>query len=562
MATILDRYRVISLPDSCGGDLTKAKYTGLTPARFEAMATTEYNLARVIAESAEARAVGVVHSSLYELLTSRIKEVDKGDIQERKVAGQSIILPYTYRQRKTNILPDVFSVTAGSANPGAGVGGVPASAWDITIGLGPSWLQSPVTNLERYFLPGEFVYIENVNSAGTKGTNRDVRVTPFKVIASVNLTSTTAKLTVAANRTDTGWGTMSAAEKAVYQPTFGVIRGGTNSVHDMESWCKNQASDMSRSLLVDWHQTSRYTVCHNDVFDDTLDRVLAGDVNEFLKKFQYIPLTEQNKQQRAIYERKWMYDVLFGDVIDENQTPETYASLPQVVDPDDGTVYGYKSRALGLRTLLKNEGQVVDMHGGDLDLAVVVDLARKVKYTREMSGENVEKICFMTDKDTATKIDLKVLAYLKSVFGYNITQFYKGGEILDGTGVRFTYKEYELPGVEFKIAIFIHKYFTDRITFFGDGTGGAQGSVNFKEGAKALWAIDWSDFNIGIVGTNSAKREYRGKTMADANPLFSCVITPNTKHYELRSTTWTTQLGDAKRSLVIENFDGVKDIVL
>ena len=97
-------------------------------------------------------------------------------------------------------------------------------------------------------------------------------------------------------------------------------------------------------------------------------------------------------------------------------------------------------------------------------------------------------------------------------------------------------------------------YFTDRVTNFGDGSGGSNGSVNFKSRGRAIWAIDWSDFNVGIVATNSAKREYRGKVYADANSLFSCVITPNTKHYDLRSTTWTTQLGDAKRHVLIENF--------
>ena len=83
---------------------------------------------------------------------------------------------------------------------------------------------------------------------------------------------------------------------------------------------------------------------------------------------------------------------------------------------------------------------------------------------------------------------------------------------------------------------------------------GANSSVDFRASGRSIWLIDWSDFNIGVVATNSAKREYKGKVTAEANSLFSCVIALNTKHYDLRSTTWTTQLGDAARHLVIENF--------
>ena len=121
--------------------------------------------------------------------------------------------------------------------------------------------------------------------------------------------------------------------------------------------------------------------------------------------------------------------------------------------------------------------------------------------------------------------------------------------------VAFTYKKYDIPTIGFQIAVFVDQYFTDRATFFGDGSGGLNGSVDFKTRGRAIWAIDWTDFNIGIVATNQAKREYKGKVFSEANALFATVITPNTKHYDLRSTTWTTQLGDAKRHVLIENYN-------
>lgn len=557
--SLLDKHRIVSIPDSCGGTLTAATITGLTPDRFAAMANTEYNLARVIAESLEARAVGVVPRSLNELLMSRIKEVGKGEIQRRKVGKQSIVMPFTYRRRKTNIASDVFSIVSGAANAAAGttVGGItyPSSSWDIVVGVGPSKYASNLTALERYFLPGQYLFVENFDSTGAVGA-KTAYMTAFKIIKSVNTSSTTATVTIAANYSTAGWAALSAGQKAVFHPTFGVVQVGLNNVHDMESWCYNEASDLSQSLIVDWHQTSRYTQCHNDEYDRILGEIVGGKVNEFIGNFQYLPLAEQNKRQRLQYEKKFMNSIFYGQRINELQSPETYDQLPQVVDPDDGTVYEYKANALGLRTLLAAENQVVDAGGGPLDLDLLFSLAYDLKRNREVDGSTVTVVDFMTDKDTANIIDIVLLKYLRDTFGYNVTQFYEPGKVLDGSGVvKFTYKKYDIPAIGFQIAIFVDPYFTDRVTQFGDGSGGANGAVNFKSRGRAIWAIDWTDFDIGVIGTNSANREYRGETFANANSLYSCVITPNTKHYELRSTTHTTRLGDAKRSLMIENFN-------
>lgn len=555
---LLDKHRIVNVPDGCGGTLTAATITGLTPATFEAMANTEYNLARVIAESLEARAVGVVPRSLNELLMSRIKEVGKGEIQKRKVGKQSIIMPFTYRRRRTNVASDYFSITGGTANVNAGTttGGVtyPTSAWDITVGLGPSPYASSLTSIEKYFLPGQYVFVENLDDAGAAGA-RTAYMTAFKIIRAVNATSTTATITIAANYTTAGWAALSAGQKAVFQPTFGVVQIGTNNVNDFESWCYNEASELSQSLIADWHQTSRYTQCHNDEYDRILNEITNGKVNEFLSTFQWMPLAEQNKRHRLQFEKKWMNSIFYGQRIDEKQAPDTYDELPQVVDPDDGTVYEYKANALGIRTLLAAESQVIDAAGGPLDLDLLFSLAYDIKRNREVDGSTVTVVDFMTDKDTAHAIDIVLLKHLRDTFGYNVTQFYEPGKVLDASGVvKFTYKKYDIPQIGFQIAIFVDQYFTDRVTQFGDGSGGSNGSVDFKSRGRAIWAIDWSDMDIGIVATNTAKREYRGETYANANSLFSCVITPNTKHYELRSTTWTVRLGDAKRSLMIENF--------
>jgi hypothetical protein len=558
---LTDKVRIVSVPDGCGGTLTKASITGLTPAALAAYNKIEHDKARVIAEAAEARAIGVVPRTLNDLLFSRISEIDKNALNKRSVAGQSLILPFSYRNRRANLGYEYFNIASGEAHASAGstVNGIvyPTSAWEVVVNVGPSSRASALTNLHRFFLPGEYMYVENVDSAGVAGVDRDKRVTAFKIITASTVGGVT-KVTIAANRTAAWWAAATNEEKAIFQPVFGVAHVGTNSVGDYESWCANQPSDFSKSLLIDWHQTSRYTQCYNDVYEEVLNKILSGNVNEVEKNYMWLSLKEQNAMQRQVFEDKLAKDIFFGDIIDEKQlNPELYASLPPIQDPEDGTVYGYKARALGLRTLLANEQRVIDMHGGPLDLDLLWSLSYEVYRNRRVSGDSVDCIDWMTDKDTAHLLNIAFLDFLRKNYGYNTTQFLEMGKVMDGAKVAYRYNRYTFPGLGFDIAIFVEEFFTDRVLAFGDGSnvGGAQGnSTDFKASGRSIWLIDWSDFNLGIVATNSAKREYKGKITAEANSLFSCVIAMNTKHYDLRSTTWTSQLGDAARHLVVENY--------
>src|SRR5690606_31710018 len=99
-------------------------------------------------------------------------------------------------------------------------------------------------------------------------------------------------------------------------------------------------------------------------------------------------------------------------------------------------------------------------------------------------------------------------------------------------------------------------FFDDRLSAFGDGSGGLQGSVDNKSRGRWLMGFDWNDLTIGVVETNSVRREYKGETTANANSTWSCVMKLNTKTYDLQSTTWDVEIGDFERHLLVENFSG------
>ena len=550
---LTDRVRIVSIPEGCGGTLSAASITGLTPATLASYNLVEHNKAKVIAMAKEAREIGVIGSSLMDLFYSRIQEVGKDALVKSSLPGmQSVILPYSYRNRKARIGNAQFLITAGSVNANAGttVGGIvyPDSARNIVVGVGPGYV-SNVTDLHRYFLPGTFVYVEGINTGTSAKT-----VTPLKVVTA----STTAGVTtvvVAANRTDTWWGTATNGEKAPYQPTHGVLYLGNNNVSDYESWCYNEPTNLSRSLIVDYFTTSRYTQCITQVYEDTLKGILAGEVNELAKSYNYLSIAEQNKQMAKQHESKTLNDLFYSDIEDENQSPETYNLLPPVLDAvDDSLVLGYKARALGIRTLLANAGQVIDLTGGPLDLDVLLEKLYDLYRIRKADGSNVEVIDLMTDKDTAAVLRGAFRAIQTAFYGADAGKYYTTGQVLEGVRAMFKYEKFQIPALPFDVAVFVHEFFTDRIAAFGDGSGGLNGSVNLKNSARTIMALDWSDIVWAIQGTNSARREFGGKVSADALELFSCRIKLNPKKIDLRSVTWTLQIGDELRSLMLENY--------
>jgi len=145
---------IIKVDSSCGCTLTKASFTGLTKSQFESLSGKELDLARVIASTAEAKALGVRENGLATLLRSSIKNV-KDTLNTVKFGEQSIILPYTQRPQRRILNANYFNIVSSADNAEAGAT-LPANTIDLTVDLGSSPWKSPLKNIERYFLPGHF----------------------------------------------------------------------------------------------------------------------------------------------------------------------------------------------------------------------------------------------------------------------------------------------------------------------------------------------------------------------------------------------------------------------
>ena len=594
--------RIVKVDDSTGCTLTNASIKGLTPAEFEALSNKEIDLARVIASSAEAKMLGVQERGLTTLLNSSITNI-KPLINKVNVAEQSMILPYIQRRQRSVMNANYFTV---SANVAAADTDAADAAYNVvnaddgdrvlTVDLGASdWASGGITGIERYFLPGGFLVFN-----GWDSSNAAVEV-QYKILGSAAVTNaiSQAKVTVRPIGADIAQATIAGGQessgfdattwaayagKADYELTVGVLQTIANNVNDFEEWCRNQPTDLSVKLIVNWLQTTRESRQVDETYKETLAKIMSGKVNPYLKSMVYQPLAEQNKIASKASNAQWTRGVWYNQALSDKQTPETYMQLPAVTDPEDNScTLEYKANALGIKALLREADRVKDNLGNVLTIDQLMADMYYLKRNREQDGTTVSVIDCMTDRFTYNDFYEKMATYYKNKYGIDsFTRNMQLNQQIKHDGlVLFNYSLYDLPEVGCQLAVFHDPYFDDLLnvggSLFGatvdpsggklwkaDGTrsttdvmGDSDGQAAYQKSARALWFIDWSDIKIGIAGTNAVTRK---QPHPDVQREYKCRMAHKETEYSLRSTTWTTMMDVPARHLLIENFDLGLDI--
>ena len=526
--------RLIQVDDSCGCTLTRANIRAFTRQDFEDQQFKEVGMDRIIAQTKEARLAGVRERTLSDLLLSR--HVALG---ESKGGGsQSVIAPFTLVPRRNVVNANYFQIEAGTGTTSVAHTSTHTGVWEVTVNTGSSAFKSNLTGIEKHFIPGMIVNVEYViggggNAAGTA---------QYKIIASANANAggvEKANVVLEPNVSASGWTSYSAAQKAVYQPGGGTLMILANSVSDFESYCQNPPSTNDLTLLEYWSQTTRWTHCWNDEYVKALEAPLTSN---FLKKFRLLPLAQQRKQQEMMMEQAFYNTVFYGDRINENQTVETYQSLPQIMDPADSScALEFKANTLGVRSQLTACGRVSDSAGAALNLDTLLETCYSLKRSRETTSGNIEVIDAMTDRFTAAKIRDLMLKYYADKYSSSSTLFFQPGQKITYNGATvLEYNVYDLPDQGVQLAVFTDPFFDDKLAAFDTAN---------KSRARGLWLVDWSDVSINVAKTRSVKRQTNV-----ADNLYNCVIQPNVNHYSLNSKTFELRIGDTNRHAMIENF--------
>jgi hypothetical protein len=517
--------------------MTRASIFAMTRQIFEDQAFTEVGMDRIIGQAKEAKMTGVQENTLSMLLNSKWAPI-KTTTAYKNPADGSVIAPFILRPQRHRVNANGFVLESGNVHPTAGVGAIPASAWQFVVTNESSIFASPLASIEKYFLPGRYIAVLNKSSVTGIG-----RTLVYKILSAVNANAggvEKALVSVEPNYSAAGWAALSAGDKAVYQATHGLLIPMANSVSDYESWCYQDPTPNTAKLLVYWLQTVRETHCYNDEY---IKALMAPNTSNFFKKFRTMPLAEQRRQQSMAAELAFYNTVFFGQRINEFQVSDsTYRSLPQVVDPaNTSCVLEYKANALGIEQQLADCGRVIDMAGQPLNLDLVKEALYSLKRHRSATSGSIETIDALTDRRTADNILTIMTRYYKDKYAWDVTRFYKPGEKLIFNGeVIVQYNEYEFSDEMVKLAVISNEFFDDHLGMF---------PLADKSRGRYLWLIDWSDVELGLAGTASANRQ----TNIYDN-LYKCVIKPNIDHYLLNSKTFTVIIEDPNRHLLIRNF--------
>lgn len=540
--------RIVKVDSACGCTLTRTTITGLSPADIVALGYKEIYLTKAILDAQEAKMLGVPENPLMTLLNSRIKDV-KDQLSEVKIDGQSIVMPFIQRTQRSFINANYFTVLAGGLTPGAGANGIPVSAWDLTLGLGNSPFQTQLADIQRFFVPGTTLIVKTWDGVNTK-TARTLVFTIYAAVEADVGNTVKAVVTVYPPVSAANWVAYTAAQKSVWQPYFGMAETGANSIANEESYCQNQPSDLAKNLVINWLQTTRESYCREQSYEEVLDMILKGKVNDYLKAFKYVSIAEQQKQMKARYDLNWFNSVFFGQAIDvDNQTTANWQNLPIVYDlVNTQCPLVYKASALGIFTLLNECNRVKDFQGMPLDLNEIFQDLYYLRRNREATGDRVPVIDSMTDRYTYSDIFDAMTKYYKARFSWDTTRFAKIGEkILHDNLLMFTYDIYDIKEAGCSWAVFNIDYFNDLVDAFNTVVVG----WNLTTRANNLWFIDWSDVNVGVAGSKQVTRKNPDPATAD---IYKCVITPNVRTYDLRSKTWTVMVDRPNRHIIYHNF--------
>jgi hypothetical protein len=558
--TILSQYapRVIDVSASNDGSLTKADISAFSPATIVELKDTALAESEMYRQLTVSRLTGVKELSLYDLLLSRMTNIAP-EFQLDGPKGQTYFRPYILRKQEDIVNTNNFNIVAGVEDPAAGttVAGIahPSHAWKLTVnskalGKGAdaklAYQETGIKDIARYFLPQQSVVVLNLSGGA-------VNEPFFTIIAATSRIDSTygevADVIIVPNRSEAWFADVAnAALLTSWECTTGIVMIGTNSVSDYESWAENEPVNNTGRLVAHWAQTCRYTRCYDDLYVDYLGKIMDGGVNEYLRSFKELPITEQNKRMYASYQKKLMTNLLYGQPIDETQTVDDYKDLPEVRDPGGNNGFiEWKSNCLGIFTQLGAADRRIDYEGAAFNIDVFEEQVYALKRHREAAnGGTVDEIDFITDKTTANRFKWIMMEYYKkrTNMGWN-RDFSATEKISFNQQTMWNYNSYELEGAQVTINVITEPFLSDHKAAF-EGALASRGNV--------FAAIDWTDIELGM---GAFEKRVSKTPDIDTDKDFKHIIKANISYCEMESCKLTPIVGDPNRHLVLENFGNV-----
>lgn len=551
------------------GTITRASINMLTPTQLEALFSTGGLFNEMddwFRTSFEMKACGTKVNSMYDWLMSSARTDLKGLLSTEKLdRGPSLLKPFIMARQDSVVNVDTYWVIVnGVANsaytgavPGSGVGTMsqgPLTVADKALGAASDRVIRVVTRYGVDLDPKWFLSRDRIQIFGLSGgtTLRG----QWKVLAS-QVNTSLSYIDVLITSENAGSTTPFATA-----PTSGVILVGTNNVNDFEAFCLNRPVINPRKHVPFWYKTDRRARRVDSEYRKVISRLSEG--NKWFDLFQNLPLSEYNRQDEELYQRRWVNDFFFSKKISANQTMANWQSLEQIttvtgatVDPGlGGQLIAYRANPVGVMEQLQACGRVKDLQNHALNWYEFLDENYRIMRARKSTGRPADTIDWFTDQRTAANIETAFFAYLKAEYGDIIRiPIETGSNELGFSWKIFSNLKYP---VGLKIAIVTADFFDDMVNAFADENLGSAGRV--------MWALDigkpgpkGGTIYPGILATNS-KTHTLGQleNLAKLDTTFACVMEHITEEIKMTSTTWTAVVECPQNSLAI---NGIADAV-
>lgn len=532
------------------GTITRASFNSLTPSQLADL----FKPSGVFAEmddwfrtSFEMKACGTKVNSMYDWLMSSMRSDIKGLLTYEKMEkGPSLLKPFIMGRQDSVINSDYWVVNNGVAKSGytpdatsTAIGTItagPLTTAQVALGAASDRIIRVVTRYgidpdAKWFLSTDRVHVFSKSASGTTLRGQ------WKVLAAaVDSNSTYIDVLM----TSENAGSLTPWHQA---PTSGVLIAGTNNVNDFESFCQNRPTLNPRKHVPFWYKTERWGRRVDSETKKVFSRLSEG--NEYFRTFQNLPLSEYNRQDEELRQRRWVHDFFFSKKISANQTLANWQSLEQIttvtgstVDPGlGGKLVAYRANPIGIIEQLQACGRVIDLQNGRLNFYEWLDENYRIMRARKSQGRTVDTLDWYTDQRTAANIETAFVTYLRQEYGDIVRITIDTGSNELGFNWK-VFSNLKYP-VGLKIALVSADFFDDMVNAFDNESIGSAGRV--------LWCLDIGKPGLrggtiypGMLGSNS-----KTVTLGDLNTLsrldttFACVMEHITEEIRLTSNTWT-----------------------
>lgn len=533
------------------GTITRSSYNHLTPAQLTALYITGGAFNEMddwFRTQFEMKACGTKINCMYDLLTSSARPDLKGLLDTVKLdRGPSLLKPFIMARQDSVINNDYWVVSGGVANsgytgdtPGAAVGTAsittgPLTAAQLALGAASDRVVRLITRYgldtdSKYFVSRDRLYLFN------KAGNTTLRG-QWKVLASAVDTSL-SYIDVLMTSENSG-----SATPWHQTPTGGMVIAGGNNVNDFESFCQNRPVINPRKHVPFWYKTDR----RGRRVDSETKKVFArlSEGNMFYKTFQELPMSEYNRQDEELYQKRWVNDFFYGKAISANQTLANWQSLEQIttvtgatVDPGlGGKLIAYRANPVGVIEQLRRCGRVIDFQNQPVNYYEWLDENYRIMRARKSQGREVGTLDWMMDQRTAANFKTATFNYLRQEYGDTIRINVETGS--DELGFQWSvFSDFKYP-TGLKIALVTADFFDDMVNAFDNEGFGSAGRV--------LWCLDIGKPGLrggtiypGMIASNSKTRTLGElEQLARIDTTFACTMEHITEEIRMTSSTWT-----------------------